>query len=134
MVQVPAVTSETVDPVTVHAADEVLNVTALADPPPVALTVKSGSVAILLERAEKAMVCAPLATSTKTVLRGAALCFASPAWSAATSQVPAAFALRLSPETLHGPESTEYATASVESAAAVRVTKPPTEKPSGCGK
>ena len=49
----PAASSVTVPPLTLHAVEAVENVTALPDPPPVALTVNGGSVAIVLrQRAE----------------------------------------------------------------------------------
>src|SRR5260221_6069126 len=61
MAQLPCALSVTVLPVTLHAVDEVENVTGLPDPPRIAVSVNGGSVAIRSGSAAKSIACAALA-------------------------------------------------------------------------
>jgi hypothetical protein len=103
---VPAASGVTVLPLTLQTVDEVANVTALPEPPPVAESVNGASVASFPASAANWIACGALAMSTDPVTCAAALYRLSPAWFAATTQVPAALAVSVLPLIEHGPETT----------------------------
>src|ERR1043166_2117846 len=105
MVHVPAVLRTTLPSEDrAHAAEVLEKVTALLDPPPVALTMKLASVAILLASVPNVMLCGALFTVKVCSWSVAALYRASPAWLAVTVQVPAPVAVTVVPLTLQGPK------------------------------
>src|ERR1700759_4852647 len=111
MVQIPAATNVTVEPLTEQTAVvSELKVTALAEPPPVALTVNGGEPNVLSLNAPNVMIWSALSTFTDWVTLLAGENAPPPAWSAAMRKEPAPLAVTTVPEIEHGPEITEYVT------------------------
>src|SRR3954464_3628134 len=107
MVQVPAATIFTTEPAMMQAVDWLENRIGLPVFPPLAKIVKAAALAGLSDTPPKMMVWPALATSTGWVTLVALAYLAFPAWSAATTQLPAWAAVSTFPVRVQTPSVTE---------------------------